>query len=33
MGRSVNTPFLGRKLKGRAIFTIVDGEVRSEIAR
>jgi dihydroorotase len=32
-GRSVNTPFLGRKLKGRAIFTIVDGEVRSEIAR
>jgi dihydroorotase len=32
-GRSVNTPFLGRKLKGRAIVTIVDGEVRSEIAR
>jgi dihydroorotase len=32
-GRSENTPFLGRKLTGRAIATIVGGLVRSEVAR
>jgi len=31
-GTSTNTPFLGRKVRGRAIATIVAGEVRFETA-
>jgi dihydroorotase len=31
-GMSRNTPFLGRKVKGRAVATIVDGQVRFRLA-
>jgi dihydroorotase len=31
-GRSRNTPFLGRALKGRAVATVVNGQVVSEIS-
>lgn len=33
VGQSRNTPFLGRRAKGRAVLTIVDGQVRHERAR
>jgi len=32
-GKSRNTPFLGRKVRGRAIATIVDGELRFRLPR
>lgn len=32
-GRSGNTPFLGRRLRGRAVATVVGGEVRCERGR
>lgn len=33
VGQSRNTPFLGRRVKGRSLVTIVSGEVRHERAR
>lgn len=33
VGKSRNTPFLGRKVKGRAVVTVMEGEVRWEIGR
>jgi dihydroorotase len=32
-GMSRNTPFIGRKVKGRAVATVVDGELKFEMAR
>jgi dihydroorotase len=32
-GKSKNTPFLGRKVRGRAVATIVDGNVRFRLPR
>jgi dihydroorotase len=32
-GQSVNTPFVGRRVKGRAIMTVVAGRVAMELAR
>lgn len=32
-GKSRNSPFLGRHVKGRAVVTIVNGEVRHEVSR
>ena len=29
-GRSRNTPFLGRSLRGRAVLTVVNGEIRCD---
>jgi dihydroorotase len=33
VGQSRNTPFLGRRVKGRSVLTVVSGEVRHERAR